>query len=324
MKKCYIDSLNLNSKSSTRDGFGEGLVEVSKKNNNIVALTADLKDSLKLSEFEKLYPTRFFEFGICEQNMMSAAVGMTLNNKIAFVCSYAAFNPGRNWDQLRTSVCYSNANVKILGGHAGLTTGPDGATHQMLEDIAITRVLPNLIVFVPCVKEDTKKATIAITKHKGPAYLRVSREKSLDITNKKSEFQIGIANVLDDGNDVTIIACGLTVQFTLEAKKILLEKHKINCAVINLHTIKPLDEKTILKYAKKTGAIVTIEEHKIYGGMGSTVSEFLSSVYPVPIEIIGVKDTFGESGIGYELLNKYGISTDEIIKKVQKVLKRKK
>jgi len=321
-KKSYYSSLDLTKKDATRVGFGFGILEARKLNKNIVALTADLKPSLKLDEFEKKYPTDFFEVGICEQNMMSMAAGMCLNNKIPFVTSFAAFNPGRNWDQLRVSVCYSNHNVKIVGSHAGLTTGEDGATHQILEDIAITRVLPNLTVIVPCDTLEAKKATIAATKLDGPVYLRVSREKTLNITNENSKFEIGKANVLDVGGDVTIISCGVTVGFALEAKEKLL-KHGIDATVINLHTIKPLDTKTILKYAKKTGAIVTIEEHQKIGGMGSAVCEFLSENYPIPVEIIGTNDTFGESGKGVELLKKYNISTSEIIKRVKRIIKRK-
>ena len=314
----YLDK---KSKGSTRVGFGLGILEATRNNKNIVALTADLKGSVCLEKFEKEFPNNFYEFGISEQNMMSAAAGMCLNNKIPFVTSFAVFNPGRNWDQLRVSVCYSNHNVKILGSHAGLTTGPDGATHQALEDIAITRVLPNLVVIVPCDEEEAIKATIAASEHKGPVYLRVSREKSLNITNKDSKFEIGKAIVLDEGKDITIIACGLTVQFALEARAKLLEEN-IDASVINLHTIKPLDEKTILEYAKKTKRIVTIEEHQKAGGMGSAVCEFLAENYPVPVEIIGVEDSFGESGEGYELLKKYNISTEEIIRRVKKVMKR--
>lgn len=319
--KSYYSKLDLKSKGSTRQGFGKGMLEATRKNKNVVALTCDLKPSVQLEAYEKEFPNNFFEFGISEQNMMSAAAGMCLNNKIPFVTSFAVFNPGRNWDQLRVSVCYSNHNVKVLGSHAGLTTGPDGATHQALEDIAITRVLPNLVVIVPCDEEESRKATLESAKFTGPVYLRVSREKSLNITNEKSEFKIGKANVLDDGKDVTIIACGLTVQFALEAKEILL-KENIDAAVINLHTIKPLDTKTILEYAKKTKRIVTIEEHQKAGGMGSAVCEYLSENFPIPIEIIGVEDTFGESGEGYELLQKYKISTNEIVKRVKKIMKR--
>ena len=317
----YIDYLDKKSKGSTRVGFGLGILAAAKINNNVVALTADLKPLLQLDKFEKEFQNNFYEFGISEQNMMSAAAGMCLNNKIPFVTSFAVFNPGRHWDQLRVSVCYSNHNVKILGSHAGLTTGPDGATHQALEDIAITRVLPNLTVIVPCDEEEARKATLESAKYKGPVYLRVSREKSLNITNQTSEFKIGKANVLDDGSDVTIIACGLTVQFALEAKEILL-KEQIDAAVINLHTIKPIDEKIILEYAKKTKKIVTIEEHQKAGGMGSAISEYLAENYPIPIEIIGVEDSFGESGEGYELLKKYKISTEEIVKRVKKIMKR--
>lgn len=319
----YYSKLDLKSLGQARQGFGEGLLEAGKKNKNIVAMCADLTGSVKVNLFAEKYPKRFFEMGICEQNMMGAAAGMCLNEKIPLVASYAAFNPGRNWDQLRVSVCYSNHNVKILGGHAGLTTGPDGATHQALEDIAITRVIPNLDVIVPCDELEAKKATIEMMKTKTPTYLRVSREKSLNITNKNSKFEIGKANILDIGNDVTIIACGITVQFALEAKYELLEKHNIDATVINLHTVCPIDEKAIIKYAKLTGAIVTVEEHQISGGMGSAVSEVLSRKYPTPQEFVGVNNTFGESGDGYELLTKYKISTQAIISAVKKVIKRK-
>ena len=319
----YWDKLDKESFGETRKGFGVGLLEAGKKDKNVVVLSADLTGSIKANIFAKEFPNRFYQMGICEQNMMSAAAGMCLNDKVAFVTSYAAFNPGRNWDQLRVSVCYSNHNVKVLGGHAGITTGADGATHQAMEDIAITRSLPNLVVVVPCDEEQTRKATLEIAKHKGPCYLRISREKSLNITDKKDKFKLGIADVLDEGNDVTIIACGLMVQFALEARAVL-EKQKIKATVINLHTIKPLDEKTILKFAKKTKCIVTCEEHQIAGGMGSCVSEYLSQVYPVPIEFVGMKDSFGESGGGYELLEKYGMSTKEIVTAAKKVIKRKK
>lgn len=319
-KKENILTINSNKTyGSIREGFSQGLLESAKKNKNVVALTADLKDSLKLTEFEKLYPKRFYEFGICEQNMISAASGMTINNKIPFVVSYAAFNPGRNWDQLRVSVCYSNTNVKIIGGHAGLTTGPDGATHQALEDIAITKVLPNLTVIVPCDQEETKKATIAAAEYIGPVYLRLTREKSENITNKNSKFEIGKANILKKGKDISIFASGVCVQFALKAAEEL-EKINISASVINLHTIKPLDKKTILLEAKKTNKIITIEEHQIIGGMGSAICEYLSQTYPTKIELIGTKDTFGQSGEGYELLEKYNISSKEIIKRAKKLM----
>ena len=320
-KTCF-EKLDTYSMGSTRSGFGDGLYEASIKNKNVVVLSADLKDSLKVTKFENKFPNRFFEMGICEQNMMSAAAGMCINNKIPFVTSYAVFNPGKNWDQLRVSVCLSNHNVKILGGHAGLITGFDGATHQALEDIAITRVLPNLTVVVPCDEIEAKLATIEISKYVGPCYLRVSRDKSLNIYDENYKFEIGKASVLDEGDDVTIIACGMMVQFAVEASHCLREEG-IKSTVINLSTIKPLVEKTILKYAKKTKAIVCVEEHQVMGGMGSCVSEFLSGSFPVPIEFLGVNDTFGESGNGYELLEKYGLSTKGIIEKVKKVISRK-
>jgi transketolase len=321
-KVSLYSKLDKDSRGLTRNGFGQGLLEAGKKYKNIVALCADLTGSVKVDKFANKFPTRFFEVGICEQNMMGMAAGMCLNNKIPLVSSYAAFNPGRNWDQLRVSVCYSNHNVKVLGGHAGLTTGPDGATHQALEDIAITRVIPNLDVIVPCDEIEAKKATLAMFQNTRPTYLRVSREKSLNITNEKSKFEIGKANVLDRGNDVTIIACGITVQFALEAKELLL-KENINATVINLHTISPIDEKTIVKYAKLTGAIVTAEEHQINGGMGSAVSEILCRKQPTPQEFVGVNNTFGESGDGYELLKKYGVSVQAIVKATKKVISRK-
>jgi transketolase len=247
---------------------------------------------------------------------------MCLHGKIPLLASYAAFNAGRKWDQLRVSVCYSNHNVKVLGGHAGLTTGPDGATHQALEDIAITRVIPNLDVIIPCDEIESKKATLAMFQNKNPTYLRVSREKSLNITTDKSKFEIGKVNVLDSGSDVTIIACGIAVQFALEAKELLL-KENIDATVLNLHTVCPIDEKAIVKYAKLTGAIVTAEEHQINGGMGSAVSEVLCRKYPTPQEFVGVKNTFGESGDGYELLKKYSVSVAAIVKASKKVIARK-
>ena len=318
----YYDNIDCNSKGSTRDGFGLGLLDAGVKDKNVVVLCADLTDSVRVSAFAKKFPDRYFQMGVCEQNMMSAASGMCLNGKIPFVTSFAVFNPGRNWDQLRVSVCYSNRNVKVLGAHAGLTTGEDGATHQALEDIAITRVLPNLVVVVPCDEEETRKATIEIAKYKGPCYLRVSREKSLNITKKSNKFKIGVANVLDEGDDVTIIACGLTVQFALKAVSGL-RKERIKATLINMHTIKPLDEKVVLKYAKKTNAVVTCEEHQIAGGLGGAVCEYLFGVYPVPVEFVGMKDSFGESGRGYELMDKYNISTKGIMRAVKKVMKRK-
>lgn len=317
-----IDTFSYNSKfnwGSMRKGFGKAMVEIGKRNNNVLALTADLKESLNLTEFEEKYPSRFYEFSISEQNMMSAAAGMTIAGKIPFCASYAAFNPGRNYDQLRVSVCYSNANVKIVGSHAGLTTGPDGATHQMLEDIAITRCLPNLTVIIPCDEEEARKATIAAAKHKGPVYIRLSREKTPNITKKESEFKIGKADILKKGKDICIISCGVALQFALKAEQEL-SKYNISSTVINLHTIKPLDKKTILDSVKKTKGIITLEEHQIYGGMGSAVAELISQNCPKPLKILGISDKFGESGDGYKLLDKYKISEKEIIKSAKEIL----
>jgi transketolase len=319
----YFLDLDISKQGAIRSGFGEGLVQAAKKYSEVRVLSADLTDSLKLTDFKNTYPKRFFQMGICEQNMMSAAAGMSLIGKIPFVCSYAVFSPGRNWDQLRVSVCYSNHNVKIVGGHAGLTTGSDGATHQALEDIAITRVLPRLKVVVPCDQEEARKATLAVASDLSPCYLRLTREKSLNITTKKSVFEIGFANVLDQGSDVAIFACGIMVQFALEAREIL-RRDGISAAVINMHTIKPLDKKTLLKYAKKCGAIVSCEEHQKIGGLGSAISEVLSQEFPTPQEFVGMSDEFGQSGDGYELLDEYGLSTSEIVNAVKKVLGRKK
>lgn len=313
----------VNTQGSIRTGFGRAMLELGKKNTQVVALCADLTESLKLEEFKKTFSKQFFEMGICEQNMMSAAAGMALIGKVPFVVSYAVFNPGRNWDQLRVSVCYSNHNVKVIGGHAGLTTGPDGATHQALEDIAITRVLPNLTVVVPCDEKQAYLATLAIGRLIGPCYLRLSREKSMNITSETDKFELGKAQVLIDGSDIAIFGCGITTQFALEAQKQLLQE-SISCAVINIHTIKPLDEKVVLEYAKKCGAIVSCEEHQAIGGLGSAIAELLAQKLPTPQEFVAIQDSFGESGEGYELLEKYGISTKNIVLKAKQVLKRKK
>ncbi len=318
----YIETLDKNNLGSIRNGFGNGLNELGKINKNVLTLSADLTDSLKLTKFKKNFPKNFYQFGISEQNMMSAAAGMTLIDKVPFVCSYAVFNPGRNWDQLRVSVCYSNSNVKIIGGHAGLTTGPDGATHQALEDIAITRVLPNIEVIIPCDEEEARKATIEIGNSLKPTYLRLSREKSLNITKKNSKFDIGVGNVLDEGEDVAIFACGVMVQFALEARE-KLKNQGISACVVNMHTIKPIDKKLIIKLAKKCRAILSCEEHQKVGGLGSAISEILVQEFPVPQEIIGVDDSFGESGDGYELLDKYDLSVKEIIKRTKKLIERK-
>jgi transketolase len=322
-KKTINKKQDIQELGSIRSGFGRALSELGKFQKNVVVLCADLTDSLKAGDFAKKYPKRFFQMGICEQNMMGAAAGMCLMGKVPFVLSYGAFNPGRNWDQLRVSVAYSNANVKVVGGHCGLTTGPDGATHQMLEDFALTCVLPNMTVVVPCDEEQAYQATKAIAKHNGPCYLRLSREQSKHIISPSTSFTLGKAQVLKRGSDITIISTGITVQFALEAYEQLLEKD-IHASIINIHTLKPLDVKTIERYAKNTKAILVVEEHQKMMGLGSMISQHLSEKCPTLVSTIGVQDSFGESGKGYELLEKYGISTRSILLEVEKLLSKKK
>jgi len=304
----------------TRNGYGEGLVELGKNNKDIVVLCADISDSTKSGMFRDAYPDRFIQTGIAEQNMMGLAVGLALTGKIPFVSTYAVFCPGLNWSQIRVNVCQNNANVKITGAHAGISVGPDGMSHQALEDMAIMRCLPGMVVLAPCDAIETKKATIAAAKYNGPVYLRFAREATPVFTTEKTPFKIGQANVLKNGSDVTIIACGPLVYKALLAAEKLKD---ISVRVINNHTIKPLDEKTILKAAKETGAIVTVEEHQVIGGLGSAVAEYLSKNKPVPIEMIGVQDRWGESGDPDELIEKFGMGVDSIIKAVKKVINKK-
>lgn len=305
----------------TRNGYGDGLVEIGKQDERVVVLTGDLAESTRAHLFQKEFPNRFVECGVAEQNMMGVAAGLAFSGKIPFVSSYAVFVPGRNWDQLRVSVCYGNANVKVAGAHAGISVGPDGATHQALEDIAITRVLPNLTVIVPCDYFETKKATMALAKMKGPAYFRFAREKTPVITTAKTPFKIGEALVLREGKDVTIAACGPLVYEALVAAEEL-SKSRISCEVINCHTLKPFDEETLVKSVKKTGCVVTVEEHQITGGLGGAVAETLGRLFPAPIEMIGMPNSFGESGEPKELLLKYGMTSGDIVKAVKKVTKR--
>lgn len=303
----------------TRNGYGDGLVEIAAKNKDVVVITADLSDSTRAGYLQAEFPERFIEVGVAEQNMMSLAAGLAMEGKIPFVSSYAVFSPGRNWDQMRVNVCYNDGNVKIAGAHTGVSVGPDGATHQALEDIAIARVLPNITVIAPLDYEETRKATIAAAKHKGPAYFRFAREKTPVITTPKSPFKIGKANVLKEGQDLTIVGAGPVLVNALLAA-VELEKEKISVEVINSHTIKPLDEKTILKSAKKTNRILTIEEHQITGGLGSAVSEYLSETYPVYIKRLGIPDTFGESGKPEELIVKFGLDTKSIANTIRSII----
>lgn len=306
----------------TRDGYGKGLVKLGKKNKNVVVLCCDLTDSTRTGWFKKEFPDRFIEIGVAEQNMMGIAAGLAKEGKIPFISSYAVFNPGRNWDQLRISVCYSEMNVKIQGAHAGISVGPDGATHQALEDIAITRVIPNLTVVVPADAIESEKATIAAASTKGPVYLRFGREKVPVITTGKTPFKIGKAEIYRKGKDAAVIACGVMVYEALVAARILAEEG-IEVSVVNNHTIKPIDKKTIIAVAKKTEAIVTAEEHQIAAGLGGAVTEVLSEYYPVPIKRVGIKDKFGESGSTEELMSKYGLKSRDIIRAVKNVLKLK-
>ncbi len=305
----------------TRNGYGDGLVEIGAKDTRVVVLTGDLAESTRVHLFQQKYPERFIECGVAEQNMMGIAAGLALSGKIPFVSSYAVFVPGRTWDQIRVSVCYSNANVKIAGAHAGVSVGPDGATHQALEDLAITRVLPNLTVVAPCDYHETKKATIALAKMQGPAYFRFTREKTPMITTERTPFEIGKSIVLRQGKHVTIAACGPLVYEALVAAEILARRH-IEAEVINCHTLKPFDEDTLIKSIKKTKCCITIEEHQTIGGLHGAVCETLGRRFPVPVETVGMPDTFGESGEPRELLEKYGMTARDIIQAVKRVKKR--
>ncbi len=319
-----IYELNVEQKA-IRSGFGEGLVEAGEKNENVVVLCADLKESTRVEEFSKKFPERFIELGVAEQNMAGVASGMATMGKVPFMVSYAIFSPGRNWEHVRTTICYNNTNVKIVGAHAGLNVGPDGGSHQMLEDIALTRVLPNMTVVVPCDAIEAKKATLALAESIGPAYLRLAREKSPVVTTEESDFVIGKANTLLDQEspEATLIACGPMVYRALIAAK-KLDREGIKVSVINNHTIKPLDEETLLEAVQKAGAVVACEEHQIAGGMGSAVAELLAKTNPVPMEFVGVADRFGQSGEPAELMEHYGLGVDDIIDAVKRVIKRKK
>ena len=306
----------------TRSGFGEGLAELGRTNPNVVALCADLTGSLKMDAFLKENPDRFFQIGIAEANMMGIAAGMTIGGKIPFTGTFANFSTGRVYDQIRQSIAYSQKNVKICASHAGLTLGEDGATHQILEDIGMMRMLPNMTVIVPADFNQTKQATIAIADHQGPVYLRFGRPVMPIFIKPDAPFIIGKADVIKEGNDVTIIACGHLVWKSIEAIKTL-EERGISVELINMHTIKPLDEAAILASVAKTKCVVSAEEHMMNGGLGEAISQVLSRKMPVPQEFVGVDDSFGESGAPMELMTKYGIDTQNIISAVLKVLARK-
>jgi len=307
----------------TRSGFGEGLAELGRTNPDVVALCADLTGSLKMDDFKKENPERFFQVGIAEANMMGMAAGMTIGGKIPFTGTFANFSTGRVYDQIRQSIAYSQKNVKIAASHAGLTLGEDGATHQILEDIGMMRMLPNMMVIVPADFNQTKQATIASAAHNGPVYLRFGRPVMPIFVKPDAEFVIGKADVLTEGTDVTIIACGHMVWKSIEALKTLTEKG-ISVELINMHTIKPLDVDAILKSVAKTRCIVTAEEHMRNGGLGDAVAQVLAQHDPLPQEFVAVNDKFGESGTPMELMTKYGIDTVDVITAVEKVLARKK
>ncbi|TAJ51317.1 MAG: transketolase family protein [Chitinophagaceae bacterium] len=321
MKLKDIQVLN---EKETRGGFGEGMYEIGKENENVVVLTADLAGSLKLGPFIKDFPNRFVQVGIAEANMIGIAAGMTIGGKIPYTTTFANFSTGRVYDQIRQSVAYSDKNVKICASHAGLTLGEDGATHQILEDIGLMKMLPGMTVIVPCDFNQTKAATKAIAAHHGPVYLRFGRPKWPNFTKEDgSDFVIGKAQQLSEGTDVTIFACGHMVWKAIEAGRILEEKG-ISVELINLHTIKPLDEAAIIASLSKTKCAVTVEEHNIIGGMGDAVAQVAARHIPVPIEYIGTNDTFGESGKPTELLTKYGLDTPFIVAAAEKVMARKK
>jgi transketolase len=317
--KLFLDDVE---QVPTRNGFGEGLVLAGEADKNVVALCADLTESTRMEAFKKKFPERFVEVGVAEQNLVTVGSGMAAVGKIPFVASYATFSPGRNWEQIRTTICYNDQPVKIVGSHAGISVGPDGATHQALEDMAIMRVLPNMIVVCPCDAIEAKKATQAIGRNGKPSYIRLSRDKSPVVTTEETPFEVGKAEVFKEGKDVTIIACGVMVYQAMLAAKELEENH-ISARVINSHTIKPLDEKTILAAAEETGAIVTAEEHQKAGGLGSAVMELVIEKHPVPVIRVGINDRFGESGEPGQLMEKFGLTHKEIKKAVLKVLRMK-
>lgn len=310
--------------SPTRSGYGQGLVQLGKENPNVVVLCGDLTDSTKTADFKKEFPDRFFEMGISEQNMVGAACGLAMTGKIPFVATYAAFVPGRSFDQIRISAGYNNANVKLSGAHSGISVGPDGATHQMMEDLAMMRVLPNMTVLAPCDYEETRKAAIAAGKMEGPVYLRFGRENVPSITTEKTPFEIGKANILRDGVDAAVVASGPLVYEALMAAKEL-EEEGIQVMVINMHTIKPVDEETLLYAAEKCGAIVSAEEHQITGGLGGAVAETIAAKaqQPVPQEFVGMPNHWGESGKPVELMKKYGMSKEAVYDAVLRVVSRK-
>jgi transketolase len=307
----------------TRDGFGEGLLELGRTNKNIVVISADLTDSTRAGWFKQKFPERFFSFGVAEQNMVSSAAGFALGGKIPFACTFGVFAAGRAWNQLSISVCYMDLNVNIVGTHGGITVGPDGATHQALEEVTLMRALPNMIVVVPSDAQEAKKATIEAASIPHPVYLRFTRNPAPLVTKETDSFKIGKINALREGGDLTIIACGNMVYEALSAAANLKEKDGIEARVLNVHTPKPLDEKEIIKAAEETGAILTCEEHTIYGGLGSAVCELISEFHPVPVKMMGIRGEFGRSGQSEELMKYYHLTSDDIRLEAKKLIKKK-
>jgi transketolase len=317
-----LQDFPVQNEKETRAGFGDGIYEVAKSNPNVVALTADLAGSLKLNNFIKDFPERFIQVGIAEANMISMAAGLTIGGKIPYTTTFANFSTSRVYDQIRQSVAYSGKNVKICASHAGLTLGEDGATHQVLEDIGMMKMLPGMTVIVPADYNQTKAATIAIADHKGPVYLRFGRPKWANFTPENAKFEIGKAQILNDGTAVSIIACGHMVYLAMQAATAL-QAQGINAEVINMHTIKPLDVQAIITSVSKTKCVVTAEEHQINGGLGESVAQVLSRNCPYPHEFVAVMDTFGESGTPNQLLEKYGLTVENIINASLKAISRK-
>jgi len=317
-----LNEIQVTGQKDTRSGFGDGIVEAARKNPNIVALTADLAGSMKLNQFMKEFPERYVQCGIAEANMMGIAAGLTIGGKIPYTTTFANFSTGRVYDQIRQSIAYSGKNVKICASHAGLTLGEDGATHQILEDIGLMKMLPGMTVIVPCDYNQTKAATMAVAEYVGPVYLRFGRPSWPIFTAADQKFEIGKAQLFSEGKDISIFACGHMVWKAIEAGRILEEKG-ISVEVVNIHTIKPLDTEAIIKSIRKTRCAVTVEEHNIIGGLGDAVAQTAVKNFPIPIEYIGTNDTFGESGTPTQLLKKYGLDTPNIVEAAQKVIARK-
>lgn len=312
----------MSSRVPMRDGYGKALMELCEKRKDVMVLDADVAKSTRTVWIRDKYPEHFLDMGISEQDMVGTAAGLALSGMVPFASTYCVFLAGRAWDQIRTTVCYNNLNVKLGGAHAGISVGPDGATHQALEDVALMRVLPNMTVIVPCDAEETRKATLAMAERQGPCFVRFGREAVPVVTDESTPFEIGKARLCREGSDVTVFANGAMV-FEAQNAADALKKEGISVRVYDLHTVKPLDEEAVLKAAEETGCIVTAEEHQVNGGMGSTVAEFLAKHCPVPMEFVGMQDSFGESGDPQELMDKYGLNQKTIEEKIRKVLARK-